>query len=158
MKYRAGKRFSFGSKEIVMTFDTKVQKITDNSDLKLYFSYFKRKGKIVWDLSSISVGENKDTFNGFQVVRYVKPSDEMGDDHQDRWKRVSQQDFPYNKVPYFKDKGTHVGAIYKKGKKKNLASKQVLYSVFHSIEGKKEDTEVKKTIDTFMHGLKIPNS
>lgn len=159
MKYRPGKRFSFGSNEIMMTFDTKVQKITDTSDLKLYFSFFKRKGKVVWDVSSISVGESKNTHNGFHVVRYTRPAENMADTHKTRWQRLVQQDFPYNKVSYFKGKGTHIGTVYMNNKgSKKLVNKPVLYSVFHSIEGKKEDAEVKKTIDTFIHGLNIPNS
>lgn len=157
MKYRVGKRFSFGSPEIMMTFDNKVQDITDNSDLKLYFSFFKRKGDVVWDLASVSVGESKDSSNGFQVVRNMRPSDELGDAHRTRWQRLTQQDFPFNKVSYFKNKGTHIGMVYQKDQK-DLSNKKVLYSVFHSIEGKQEDKQIKQTIDTFIHGLKIPNS
>jgi len=158
LKYRPGKRFAFGSSEVMMTFDTSVQKITDSSDLKLYFSYFKRKNKVVWDLVSVSVGEDKNTDNVFQVVRNPRPSDNMSDDHKNKWTRLVQQDFPFNKVSYFKNKGTHIGTVYTRGKSDaQLKNKKILYSVFHTIEGKKEETEVKKRINAFIHGLKIPN-
>lgn len=159
LNYKTGQRFSFKSQEINVAFDPKAQNISDSSDLKLYFSYSKQNGKVVWDLSSLQVGEDQNNNNLFRVVRNLRPSESMGDNFKKGWQRLVKQEFPFNKVSYFKNNGTHIGTIYMQGQSSSqLKNKQVLYSVFHSLEGKKEQTDIQQRMDAFIHGLDISGS
>lgn len=159
LRYSPNESLKFSSEEVSFNYDHKLMKVTENSDMKLFFSYFKKKNKVRWDLSRVLVGENRNTSTFFEVVRNIKPEKDMGDKATDSWDRLVNKSFPYNNVSYFEDKNTYIGSVFsKKDSVQNIAKHPVVFSVFFGAEGKLEQDHVANKFQTFVDNLQIKAS
>lgn len=159
LAYKPGKDLDFSSDEVSFDYNKSLMAITDDSDLSLYLSYFKKHGKVVWDIARVMVGENKETSTYFLVSRTAHPDKDMNDDIKAKWTRLVDRQFPYNKVSYFKDKNTYISTVYEKNLSTGAIKKQpYLFSVLYGAEGKVDQKVVEKKINTFMKKLQISNN
>lgn len=156
LNYTPGKDLHFASDDVKFDYDKSLMDITDDSDLSLYLSYYKRHNKVSWDIARVMVGENKDTNTYFLVSRTAHPDKDMNDSDKVKWSRLVKRKFPYNKTSFFKGKSTFISTVYGKGLKAAGAEhRPYLFSVLYGAEGKVDQKFVKNKIDTFMNNLQI---
>lgn len=156
LDYGSGKQLKFASRDIVFNYDASLQAISDDSDLRVYMSYFKHDDEVVWDIARVAIGEHKDNLNYFEVARNLRPSERMSDSDKSGWERLVQQEFPFNKTSYFKDKSTYIGMVYTNGQTAaKLQDRASLFSVFYGREGKIEQAEIASKLEAVVKNLDI---
>lgn len=148
--YAEGKNVEFKSKRFNSGYDSSLMDITDDSDLEVVFTYFRDKGKVVWDISGLIWGKNKSSQTAFSIIRTMKPADTLKESYQDEWKKIVEEKFPYNKTPYPSSGKTIISGLYPKYAKEKGSS--FVYTATYSEEGnlKAEQAEkmIKRIFDT----------
>jgi serine protease Do len=151
-----GKSFHYASQRVDFSYGPEEMHITDKSDLKLKFAYFKDGGKTVWDVSQIVTGDSKDTSTFFTVVRHMQPPKQLDDKFQSNWEKITQRQYPFNNLAFFDNKRTLIGDIYPRnvpaGK---LSSAKVVYSAFYGADGNLNQKMVQTKLDEFMDKMKV---
>lgn len=157
LDYTRGQALKVAAGDIRFDYDADLQDISDNSDLMVYTAFFKEgDDKVVWDVSGVLAGEDKNSLNYFKVVRNVRPGKEENDESRDLWKRMAAQAFPYDMTSYFRDKNTFIGTTYPQGADADVRARQgSLYSVFYAKEGRGEQDALKERLSRFMQRLSI---
>lgn len=144
------KEFYYESRRLSFSLTPDFMKISEKSFLHLSFDFFKENDKTVWDVGSISVGENYGTF--VAIMRKTKPTAELGTDRQRDWENAEAQSFPYNRSSYNEDMVTHISSSLKRsdGKPSN-----VLYTASYVQSGKLEQSEMVGKLDYLVKRLTI---
>jgi serine protease Do len=148
----------FKSSRLYLSCSSDMMNISDESDLRLDFSYFPEQGKTVWDISRIWVGEDKHHDIGYTVFRNMKPSKELGDQYQSRWKDMTEQRFPYNRSAFYQDRTTIISAMYGRNSilpKEDKMSDSVMYGVSFAKQGIVDQKEMETKLEMFMRNLVI---
>jgi len=133
-------------------------KISDKSSLQVDFSYFQEGGKTVWDVSGMTITEEKYNQMSYVVYRMKKPPKELGDQYQSNWENMVERKFPYNRSAYYKDKVTIISTTYNRDShldKGETPSSPVLYTIGFVKEGKVDQKEMEARLDLFMRNLVI---
>jgi len=150
------KTFRYASRRLSFSYTTDLMHITDKSDLKLNLGYIQENGKTVWDVISISPGDDKSNNTCFVVNRNRRPPADLSDAYRSDWENLVNARIPYNKASFFQNKTTNIGLPYTRGiSPGNLASASVLYDVGHVKDGNVEQKEMEKEIDRFVGGLTV---
>jgi serine protease Do len=148
----------FKSSRLALSCSSDMMNISDKSELRLDFSYFPERGRTVWDIGRIWVGEDKHHSIGYTVYRNMKPSKELGDQYQSRWKDMTEQRFPYNRSTFYQDRSTIISAMYSRNKstqKEDTLSGSVLYGVSFVKQGIVDQKEMETKLEMFMRNLII---
>ena len=151
-------RFRFKSARLSLFYSPNIMKISDNSDLRLDFSYFEEQGRTVWDISNIAIGEEKYNQIGYAVSRMMKPQKELGDQYQSSWEDVVERRFPYNRSAYYKDKVTIISTTYdgsSKSGKGEAPSRSIQYTVGFIKQGNVDQKEMEAKLEMFMRNLVV---
>jgi hypothetical protein len=148
-----GKEFRYRSKRLSFSYPNELMKVTENSDLHLMFSYFKEDGRIVWDVSSILVGENKDTSEFVSVARHVRPPERLPDAERNTWESLAGGRMPYTGSPFFDKSRTIIAKPFSPAAGADKAP--VLYSVLYSAEGSQEARTMQQRLERFQAGVRI---
>jgi len=151
------KKFSLTSKRVSFHYNPDVMKITEKSSLQLSLAYFEDRGKVVWDIGDIWVGEDKGTGTGFTIARNMRPPKGLDDKYQSKWENIVKRNFPYNASAYYDDNATSISTTYVKKTQPEKEDKgsDILYTVSYWKDGKAEQDEMKTQIDKFMKSLTV---
>ena len=152
--YQAGKSFRYSSRRLSFDYGPEVMKVTPDSDLKLSLSYFRDNGKVIWDISTITVGENKDTGRFYEIDRNIQPAASMSDDDKRYWKNMLEGRIPYHETAFFKNQYTYIGKVLSK-KAAQQESNKLLYSLLYCEDGNQTQAEMKPHLDTFSKRVKL---
>jgi serine protease Do len=150
--------FRYKSTRLSLSYGPDVLKISDNSDLRLDFGYFQDRGKTVWDITNISIGQERYNQIGYTVSRKMKPPKELGDQYQSNWEDMIERKFPYNRSAYYKDKVTMISTTYYRGSKsggEDAPSVSVLYAVGFMEQGNVGQKEMDAKLGAFMRNLVV---
>lgn len=145
IRFKPGKDFHFQSKRVSFDYDSQAMKITPDSDLRLSLSYYRDQGKVVWGVSSIMVGENKDTGRYFEIFRNIRPSDSMSQDEKLYWSKLQEGRIPYSETAFFKDENTYIGKVLSK----KTGNNNLLFSLIYCEDGNKTQEVMKPKIESF---------
>jgi hypothetical protein len=153
---RYGKDLRYQSPRLSFYYPDKLMKITENSDLHLKFSYFKDRDRIVWDVSSVLFGEDKDTTESITVSRHLRPPDTLPDSERRNWQSLVNARMPYTGAAYIEESRTIIaGAHRPPGANGDLAKSPVLYSVAYVADGTKDETLMRRQFEDFRAGIGI---
>lgn len=156
LRYAYGGDFSYRSSRVAFSYPSALMKVTRDSDLQLGFSYLRSRGKVVWDVAKVVVGEDKNTGTAFTVIRNRKPSDDMDDDYKSNWSNLSSGKYPYNKAVSFNDGRTSIGTgIAHPADKSQPSAAPALYAVWHIADGTMEQETGRRKLDNFIKGLEV---
>ena len=105
---------------------------------------------MVWDISGVSVWENKNDKNYFSLVRSSKPEKNLPEGFQNEWKNLISRKFPNNRMPSNDNNSTNISDL-----QKNYFSIDVndtgkldkVYTIGLNLEGKIPDEDIKKKFD-----------
>ena len=139
---------SFSSPRFTASYGADLMHITDKSDLNLRFSYYRDKGKVVWDIDGIVIGDDKSNNISYSVFRYAMPPKDLPDSFQSNWKNVEGQKFPYNRSAYYKEAYTVINSAQRIGP-------SLYYIESYSANGKAEQEQMEKKLDGFLRNLKV---
>lgn len=157
--FEYNKYFRYTSNRVAFSYGASDMGITERSDLKLKFGYFREDGKTVWDVNQIVAGDSKDTSTFFTVVRHMQPPKQLDDKFQSDWAKITQRQYPFNDAAFFDNKRTLIGDVYPPnlpaGK---LSSAKVLYSAFYGVDGNQDQKMVQTKLDHFMDKMKVIES
>jgi len=146
-----GGRFTYRSKRLSFYLGPKNLQISENSDLKLNFGYFREDGRTVWDVKEISVGEDKNSATNFLVSLNIRPPSDLGDKYKSEWGKMVARKMPYNKTAFFNDKSSSIDTVYPGSVAGgNPADDSVLYHVGYTREGTVGQREMEAALDDFL--------
>jgi len=153
--------FRYKSTRLSLSYGPDILKISENSDLRLDFGYFQDQGKTVWDITNISIGQERYNQTGYTVSRKMKPPKELGDQYQSNWKDMVERKFPYNGSAYYKDKVTMISTTYSQGSKSgkgDAPSVSVLYAVGFMEQGNVGQKQMDAKLEALMRNLVVYES
>ncbi len=151
-----GKNFRYESRRLAFSYPSTLMKITGNSDLQLGFSYFAENGKVVWDVSKVVLGADKNNNVAFTIIRNAKPTRDMNDDYQKDWGNLANRRHPYDQASYFTNDQTVIGTVFSpEASPRTLSAAPVLYAVMHSADGVIQQEVASSELTGFLHGLKV---
>jgi serine protease Do len=152
------KLFRFSSPRFSASYGTELMSVTDKSDLNLRFSYYRDRGRTVWDIDGIVIGDNKHNKICYSVFRFAKPPKELPDKFQSGWEDVAGQKFPYNRSAYYKNELTAIETVYPGNTATRIEKKapvELMYTVGYTTSGKVEQKEMDAKLDGFMRNMKV---
>lgn len=151
-----GERFRYASERLSVEYGPELMDLNEDSDLKVYFSYFREDGEVVWDVSEVLVGENKNTGVFFTAERRVRPAASMDDEAQESWAKVAEGRFPFNGDPFFNEDQTYIASVLDRGREpEELGRSEHLYTVLHAANGEKKDAVMEQRLQDFLKGLEV---
>ena len=151
-----GKEFRYQSRRIAFSYPSSLMTVTSNSDLQLGFSYFAENGKVVWDVSKVVLGEDKNNNVAFTIIRNARPSREMNDDYRKDWDNMANKRHPYDQASYFTNDQTVIGTVFPRDvNPQTLSASPVLYAVMHSADGVVQQNTAAAQLNGFIRGLEI---
>jgi serine protease Do len=158
IQIKKGEGFRYASSRLSLSYGPDLMGISDDSDLRLDFSFFQEQGKTVWDVNRIVVNEEKYNQVGYTVSRKMKPPKELGDQYESHWGDMVKGRFPFNRSAYYEDKVTIIAATYvrdDKGEKKDGPPDTVLYTAGFMKEGRVDQKEMETKLNLFMRNLMV---
>jgi len=151
-----GREFRYQSRRMAFSYPSSLMKITSNSDLQLGFSYFAENGKVVWDVSKVVLGEDKNNNVAFTIIRNAKPSREMNDDYRKDWDNMANRRHPYDQASYFTNDQTVIGTVFPRDvNPQMLSAAPVLYAVMHSADGVIQQNVAAAQLNGFIRGFDV---
>jgi serine protease Do len=151
-----GKKFSYRSQRLSLTYPDELMKVTPNSDLHLKFSYFKENGRVVWDVSSVTAGEDKDTSTFVLINRHPHPPETLPDADRQTWESLVNGRMPYTGTAFFDKSHTIIATAHSPQEAKGaLAKLPLLYSVAYSVEGTQDAALMERKLERFREGLQV---
>jgi len=156
MTFDYNKKFKYHSKRVSFFYDPSIIKIDDASDLQLRFSYFRENDRVVWDVSDILVGDDKNNENLFKISRNIRPPEELSDDYRSDWQNIINRRFPYDRTVFFKDEKTIVGNVFDQNlHQSQLLKNPIIYTVVHSMDGNSDKVKMGERLDHLMHNMQV---
>ncbi len=166
-----GERFRYRSSRLQLAFTPAQQGIEKDSSLLLSFGLFKDGGKLVWDVTGVSLDEKKVGGQSLAVTRHTRPDPSLPDSFQNDWTRMLTRAYPYNGTVIENDGNVYINAIHpsmagravsasanaggSSAAAGNADKTNLLYRVYYGNEGKHSDEEVKTALNGFLTSLKI---
>jgi hypothetical protein len=145
------KSFSYRSKRCALEFTKDLQKITATSGLTLKFSYFDDGGKVVWDVSALSLSDDVNGDNWFTLLRNQHPPDSLPDSFKSEWSKIVERRHPYTGAPYKDDGRTVIESTL--GTPSQGA--EFLYTMSYYVAGEKDASAMSASLATLEKGTTI---
>lgn len=155
-----GKEFRYRSPRLSLSYPHELMKVTETSDLHLMFSYFREAGRIVWDVSAVIAGEDKDTSEHLALTRHPRPPRSLADAERATWESLVNNRMPYTGTAFF-DKsrtviaGVHGAAPGEEPRKAPPSDAAVLYSILYAADGSKDAGTMHERLKRFSAGVSI---
>lgn len=151
-----GKKFTYRSKRMTFSYTSDLMKVTENSDLHLKPSYFKEEGRVVWDVSSVTAGEDKDTSTFVLINRYPRPPETLPDADRQTWESLAIGRTPFTGVAFSDKTRTVIASAHAPQQTQgDLSQLPLLYSVAYSVDGAVEKDLMAQRLGIFRQGLQI---
>jgi hypothetical protein len=149
-----GKRFSYRSARMSFSYPADLMKVAENSDLHLKLSYFLEDGRVVWDVSSVTAGEDKDTSTFLMINRQPRPPESLPDDDRWTWESLVNARMPYAGDAFYEKSRTVIASVLGAQKSRDeLSAASVLYSVAYSVEGTQDKAQMADRLERFRAGV-----
>jgi hypothetical protein len=154
--FEYSRHFRYASKRVAFSYSPEQMQIGPRSDMELRFAYFREDGKIVWDVSRVIVGEDRDRATYFSVNRDLRPPNELSDKLRARWEKIAQRRHPYNRTAFFDDKRTLIGDVYVSTLRQDqVAAAPLLYTTFYGTDGNVDQRQVESKLKGFIDNLSV---
>jgi len=152
--YTAGEKAAFTSKRLKINYTNDDFEISDDSLLKLTFSFYTENGKVVWDIRKIVIDKDKNSKDYFVIYKEKKPDPELPESFQNSWQQVLDRKHPLSGEPFNEDGLTCVGGIHKQYADEQIArGRDSLYILYLGLEGKIKDEEIAARYDTISNAI-----
>lgn len=156
LDFTYGQSFRYRSSRVAFAYPSALMPITPDSDLQIGFSYFRDGKEVVWDVTRVVAGENKNTGTVFSLIRNLKPSATLDDDYKSNWRNLSTGKYPYDMVVASNDGRSVIGtrALHPANRSRPAAA-PVLYAVWHVADGALEQKVGERKLAGFLKSLEV---
>jgi hypothetical protein len=152
----ADRRFRYRSGRLSILLDSETLSLTEKSELRLNFGYFREGGRTVWDVKDIVVREDVNNSNYVALSRQTRPPREMDDRYKSSWEKLVGRKIPYNGVSFPIDKSTAISTVHTGTLPAgNLADAAVLYHIDLVKEGSLQNSAMETSLDRVLRNLVI---
>lgn len=149
-----GKRFSYRSARMSFSYPADLMKVAENSDLHLKLSYFLEDGRVVWDISSVTAGEDKDTSTFLMINRQPRPPESLPDNERWTWESLVSARMPYAGDAFYEKSRTVIASVLGAQRSRDeLSAASVLYSVAYSVDGTQDKAQMAERLERFRAGV-----
>ena len=153
---RYGKEFRYQNDRVAIRYTDDAMKVTEDSDLQLLMSYFKSGDRVRWGVTSVIVGENKDTSTSLQFGMHPQPPKSLPDADRHVWESLVKGRMPFTGTAVFDRSQTYImSPMLPDGAKGEAAAAPMLYSVGYSEEGSQDGTAMQKKLARLRQGVQI---
>ena len=151
-----GKEFRYRSKRLSLSYPHELMKVTENSDLHLMFSYFKEGGRVVWDVTSVLAGEDKETSDHVVVGRHIRPPKTLDDSERAAWEALVNNRMPYTGTAFFDKSRTVIAGVHGRDMGKAPPSdSSVVYSILYAADGSQDAPTMEQRLKRFGAGVSV---
>ena len=151
-----GKKFTYRSERMTFSYPDELMKVTENSDLQIKLSYFKENDRVVWDVNSVTAGEDKDTSTFVLVTRHPRPPESLPDAERRTWESLANARMPYTGAAYIEKSRTIIASAHTPQQPGGNRSKlPLLYSVAYSVEGTQDKSMMENKLERFREGIQV---
>jgi hypothetical protein len=139
-----------------ISYGKELQDISDDSEMKLYMSFFKDRGKVLWDITGIEFWENKAKENFYLLSREMRPEQGLNESYFNFWKKLKGSEYPFNSTPYAYEGNTYIKSVHPKYfSAGTVQEKDIMYTVSVRREGSMDDAAMKTKLEKACSGTKI---
>jgi hypothetical protein len=149
-----GKRFSYRSQRMDLSYAPSLQKIEPDSELTLGMDYFRDQGKVVWDVASIEVKANAHDPELVRVNRRVKPFADVDDSYQSNWKQMLRREHPVDGVVFTESDVSYINRIADP-QGGHQADPAMLYTALYGAKGTQQQKAMGGKLDLLLSQLKV---
>jgi len=151
-----GKRLAFRSARMAFAYPNDLMKVTESSDLHLKPSYFRDAGRVVWDVSSITAGEDKNSSTFVLISRNARPPESLPDAERRTWESLINARIPYTGEAYDEKSRSVIASVYGPREPREFLDRQpVLYSLAYSVDGIKDKALMAQRLGQFSAGIQL---
>lgn len=151
-----GKKLTYRSKYLSFSYPDELMKVTENSDLHLKLSYFRENDRVVWDVSSVTAGEDKNTSTFVLINRHQRPPESLPDSDRRTWESLVNLRMPYTGAAFFDKSRTVIAMpLSPQEAKGDLSKSPLLYSIAYSMEGTQDGSLMEKKLGRFREGIQL---
>lgn len=151
-----GKEFRYRSPRMSFRYPNELMKVTPDSDLQLKFSFFKEGDRVVWDVSTLVAGEDKNTSTVVLLSSHRRPPASLTDADRRTWDALTQARMPFTGAAFFDKSHTVIATAQRPAAAdKDLRAQSVLYSVIYSAEGSQDAAAMAQKLGSFQAGLQV---
>lgn len=147
-----GRRFSYASPRLDFSFDAALQPVTANSTLTLGLGYYSDHGKVVWDVGDVRVRADAGDPYRINIERHVRPPATLDDAFQNQWRKLAQQQHPFDGTAYSAD-----GEVRAAKALPPVAgvTPEVRYTAFYAAAASTPPAKVQAGLQTLMQNLHV---
>lgn len=160
--FEYGRHFHYRSPRLDVSHDASLQQIADDSELTLDFAFFDDGGKVVWDVTGVSLDEGEAGEQSFAITRRIQPDPSLPDDVQAEWRKRLAGSHPYNGSVITDDGAVSVTSLYPLARVVPRTSSaattppRVLYELtYGNSEAAGDPATVKALVERWMDGLRV---
>jgi hypothetical protein len=152
-----GREFRYRSQRLQLAYPSELMKVTEDSDLHLMFSYFKENGRVIWDVTSVVAGEDKNTNEHVSVGRHIEPPKTLPDSERAAWESLVNHRMPYTGAPFFDKSRTVIAGIHAAAdmRKAPPSDQTVLYSILYAADGSQDGPTMEERLKRFSSGVSV---
>ncbi|MFV1975968.1 MAG: serine protease [Candidatus Scalindua sp.] len=148
-----GNELSYKSDRLSFSVKKSVMKISKDSDIELKLSYFRENDKIVWDVTSVVVGEDKNTGTFFEIERNARPPESLSDNYRADWDNIVHHRIPYNGKIFINNKRTFISTVVTQDEK--LDKRKHAYTLVYGVDGTVGQETASNKLNEFLETLKV---
>ncbi|MDO9400541.1 MAG: serine protease [Polaromonas sp.] len=149
-----GKEFRYRSKRLSFSYPHDLMKVTQTSDLHLKFAYFKENGRVVWDVTSVVAGEDKNTSTSVSLSRHLRPPETLPDSDRRTWESLVERRLPYTGTSFFDKSSTIIGSPHP-AQQGDMRDPSRLYSIVYAADGTHDAPTMAQRLARFHQGISI---
>lgn len=151
-----GKEFRYRSPRLSFSYSNELMKVTKDSDLQLKFSYFKEADRVVWDVSALVAGEDKQTSTVVLLSSHRRPPASLPDSERRTWESLTHGRMPFTGAAFFDKSQTVIATAHRPAAGGgDLSEQSLLYSVAYSADGSRDAAAMAQKLGSFRAGLQV---
>ena len=156
ISFDADRRFKYRSGRLSLALDDGTLNLSEKSELRLNFGYFRESGRTVWDVKDVVVREDENSSTFVEVSRQTRPPRELDDRYKSTWEKLAGRKLPFNRVPFAVDKSTAIATVLTGSPSAgSLGDAAVLYHIDFVREGTRQNSEMETSLDRVLGNLVI---
>jgi S1-C subfamily serine protease len=147
------KALHYRSKRIAFDCSSNLLPISDDSKLKLDFSYFNDRTSVVWDVAGVSVLQDAHSNNGIDILRNAQPSEDLDDSFQSHWNKIIHRQHPFDGVAFNDGDVMYIRAV--QPLPEGTAIPDAVYVSRYQAEGTQSQETMKARLDLLTASLQV---
>jgi hypothetical protein len=150
---RTEQSFSFNCGPFSVRADKNVLNWTDNSELYLAPSWYKRNNKLEFNIRRVILNRDSRGKDYFVLFRNLKPDSLLGNNAMENWNDIAQKKFPFDEAPAIsaRENTGSIGAIISA----RQSDPDAVYSLYFSMENPQNEENLNRRFSALKSGVSV---